>query len=80
MSAKAPTQEIAVPPALIASAAALGPWGLVGGLALAFGLPFAEHLISNAQNNVPVNLDEWNKLRAKNARTYDELPGGTGPA
>jgi hypothetical protein len=78
MSAAPPTPPaaIVIPDPVIGLLATFGPWGLIASVALKYGLPFAEKLIGNIQNNKPVTLDEWNALKAKAALTYDQLPGG----
>lgn len=76
MSATPPaTPPIAqrVDPGLVPALAVLGPWGVIAGLALTVGLPFVDHLIANAHNNVPVTPDEWFALRAKVGKGFQEL-------
>jgi hypothetical protein len=63
-------------PAVAGLLAALGPWGAIAELALTFGVPFVEKIISNSQNNVPVTVAEWETLKTKIALSYDQLPGG----
>jgi hypothetical protein len=62
-----------VDPKLAMALSAFGPWGIVAGLVLSVGLPFVDHLIANAHNNVPVTPDEWAALRAKAGKSWDEL-------
>lgn len=45
--------------------ASLGPWGLIAGVALKFGVPFVTGLLVNAKDKAPVTLETWGALAAK---------------
>ena len=46
-------------------------WLQVLGLVAKYGLPWVEKMIFNAQNNVPVSVEEWNE--AKKCIPFDQL-------
>ncbi len=48
-------------------------WLVVAELIAKYGFPFAEKLIQNAQNNVPVTADEWSKLRGLIETPFESL-------
>lgn len=54
--------KIDVTDAAAGGLAALGPWGLIAGVALKFGVPFVTGLLVNAQDKKPVNLETWGEL------------------
>jgi hypothetical protein len=38
-------------------------WLQIAALVAKYGLPWVEKIIHNAQNNVPVTVEEWNSLK-----------------
>lgn len=48
-------------------------WGVIAQLIAQYGVPFVEQLLSNIQNNKPVDATEWAALKAKIATPFDVL-------
>lgn len=48
-------------------------WAALIPLIIRYGLPFAERLWKNAENNVPVTSAEWAALRDLNETPFDAL-------
>jgi hypothetical protein len=48
-------------------------WAAVASLVVKYGVPFVEQLLTNAQKNTPVTLDEWTALKAKIDTPFDVL-------
>jgi len=48
-------------------------WGLIAQLIVKVGLPAAERIWLNAQNNTPVTPAEWKTLRDLNETPFDAL-------
>lgn len=67
------TPATVLTPALTGFLATLGPWGALAGLALTFGVPFVEQIISNSKNNTPVTPEAWAALKAKIQTPYEAL-------
>jgi hypothetical protein len=48
-------------------------WSAIAALVVKYGVPFVEQLLTNAQNNKPVTLEEWTALKAKIDVPFDQL-------
>jgi hypothetical protein len=54
-------------------------WTVIAEIVVKYGVPFAEQLIANIQNNTPVTAAEWNTLAAKIETPFAVLVPKVGP-